>query len=86
MSTFPIKIPRKLIEVALPLDAINEAASAEKNPFATVILQHYTYVVGATTPRGEITRAVIFGQMVNDPGYQQGSGFKYGKNKKEAAA
>jgi hypothetical protein len=31
-------------------------------------------------------RAVIFAQMVNDPGYQQGGGFKYGKNKKEAAA
>ena|GEM_PF-1643165 len=30
-------------------------------------------------------RAVIFAQMVNDPGYQQGGGFKYGVNKKEAA-
>ena len=30
-------------------------------------------------------RAVIFAQLVNDPGYQQGGGFKYGKNKKEAA-
>jgi putative DNA methylase len=28
---------------------------------------------------------VIFAQLVNDPGYQQGGGFKYGKNKKEAA-
>ena len=30
-------------------------------------------------------RAVIFAQLVNDPGYQQGGGFKYGKNKKDAA-
>jgi len=29
-------------------------------------------------------RAVIFAQMVNDPGYQQDGGFKYGVNKKEA--
>ncbi len=29
-------------------------------------------------------RAVIFAQMVNDPDYQQGDGFKYGVNKKEA--
>ena len=30
-------------------------------------------------------RAVLFAQMVNDPGYQQGGGFRYGVNKKEAA-
>ena len=30
-------------------------------------------------------RAVLFAQLVNDPGYQQGDGFEYGKNKKEAA-
>ena len=29
MSDYPIKSPRKLIEVALPLDAINEASAAE---------------------------------------------------------
>ena len=40
--------PKKLIEVALPLDDINEAAA----------------------------RAVIFAQVVNDPGYQDGDGFK----------
>jgi len=28
-------------------------------------------------------RAVIFAQMVNDPGYQQGGGFKYGVNKEK---
>ena len=30
-------------------------------------------------------RAVIFAQMVNDPGYQQGGGFKYGVNKEKAS-
>lgn len=31
-------------------------------------------------------RSVIFAQMVNDPGYQQGSGFRYGVNKEKAQA
>ena len=83
MTDYPIKSPRKLIEVALPLDAINAACAAEKQPG-----------IGAH-PRGlhlwwarrplAAARAVIFAQLVNDPGYQQGGGFKYGKNKKEAA-
>jgi putative DNA methylase len=79
----PIKSPRKLIEVALPLDAINEACAYEKMPG-----------IGAH-PRGmhlwwarrplAAARAVIFAQLVNDPGYQQGGGFKYGRNIKDAA-
>ena len=83
MPDFPIKSPRKLIEVALPLDAINVACAAEKQPG-----------IGAH-PRGlhlwwarrplTAARAVIFAQLVNDPGYQQGGGFKYGKNKKDAS-
>jgi putative DNA methylase len=40
-------------------------------------------MVGA--PPLAAARAVIFAQMVNDPGYQQGDGFKYGVNKQEAA-
>ena len=77
-----IKIPKKLIEVALPLDSINTACAYEKMPG-----------IGAH-PRGihlwwarrplAAARAVIFAQMVNDPGYQQGGGFKYGMNKEKA--
>ena len=73
---------KKLIEVALPLDEINAACAHEKQPG-----------IGAH-PRGlhlwwarrplPAARAVIFAQMVNDPGYQQDAGFKNGVNKKEA--
>ncbi len=79
----PIKSPKKLIEVALPLDDINAACAHEKQPGI------------GSHPRGlhlwwarrplPAARAVIFAQMVNDPGYQQGAGFKYGVNKQEAA-
>ncbi len=78
-----IKSPKKLIEVALPLDDINAACAYEKMPG-----------IGAH-PRGihlwwarrplAAARAVLFAQMVNDPGYQQGGGFKYGVNKIDAA-
>ena len=80
---FPIKSPRKMIEVALPLDAINEACAREKQPG-----------IGAH-PRGlhlwwarrplAAARAVIFAQLVNDPGTNIGRGFRYGMNKKDAA-
>lgn len=80
--THPFKIPRKLIEVALPLDAINLACAREKS------IRHghpsTLHLWWARRPLAA-ARAVIFAQMVNDPGYQQGGGFKYGMNKKEAA-
>ena len=84
MEAHPIKSPRKLIEVALPLDAINAACANEKSPFDRAILSTL-HLWWARRPLAA-ARAVIFAQLVNDPGYQQGGGFKYGKNKKEAAS
>lgn len=76
-----IKTPKKLIEVALPLDAINVAAVREKS------VRHghpsTLHLWWARRPLAT-ARAVIFAQMVNDPGYQQGGGFKYGVNKEKA--
>ena len=77
-----IKTPKKLIEVALPLDAINVAAAREKS------IRHghpsTLHLWWARRPLAA-ARAVIFAQMVNDPGYQQGGGFRYGVNKDKAA-
>jgi putative DNA methylase len=82
MSDYPIKSPRKLIEVALPLNAINAACAKEKS------IRHghpsTLHLWWARRPLAA-ARAVIFAQLVNDPGYQQGGGFKYGMNKKDAA-
>lgn len=81
---YVVKSPRKLIEVALPLDAINVSAAAEKNnPF----VRRHPRSIHTWWARRPFTaaRALIFCQLVNDPGYQQGGGFKYGKNKKDAA-
>ncbi len=56
--------PKKLIEVALPLDAINAAASREKS------IRHghpsTLHLWWARRPLAA-ARAVIFGQLVNDP-------------------
>lgn len=77
-----IKTPKKLIEVALPLDAINVACAREKS------IRHghpsTLHLWWARRPLAA-ARAVIFAQMVNDPGYQQGGGFRYGVNKEKAA-
>jgi len=84
MTDYPIKSPRKLIEVAMPLDAINASAAAEKNnPF----VRRHPRSIHTWWARRPFTaaRALIFCQLVNDPGYQQGGGFKYGRNKREAA-
>lgn len=74
-----IKSPKKLIEVALPLDDINAAAAREKS------IRHghpsTLHLWWARRPLAA-ARAVIFAQMVNDPGYQRELG--YGVNKKEA--
>lgn len=77
--TTPIKTPKKLIEVALPLDDINIAASKEKS------IRHghpsTLHLWWARRPLAA-ARAVIFAQMVNDPGYERGLG--RGVNKEKA--
>lgn len=79
--TYPIKTPKKLIEVALPLDAINAAAAREKS------IRHghpsTLHLWWARRPLAA-ARAVIFAQMVNDPGYERHLG--RGVNKEKAQA
>ncbi len=63
----PVRAPKKLIEVALPLDAINVAAAREKS------IRHghpsTLHLWWARRPLAA-ARAVIFGQMVNDPSWK----------------
>ncbi|WP_336353112.1 DUF1156 domain-containing protein [Pseudomonas atacamensis] len=77
----PIKTPKKLIEVALPLDAINAACAREKS------IRHghpsTLHLWWARRPLAA-ARAVIFAQMVNDPGYERHLG--RGVSKEKAAA
>lgn len=74
-----IKTPKKLIEVALPLDDINVAAAREKS------IRHghpsTLHLWWARRPLAA-ARAVIFAQMVNDPGFERHLG--RGINKKDA--
>lgn len=78
----PVKSPKKLIEVALPLDDINVASAREKS------IRHghpsTLHLWWARRPLAA-ARAVLFAQMVNDPGYETGQGFTRGVNKKDAA-
>src|SRR5688500_1702495 len=73
---------RKLIEVALPLETINRESAREKS------IRHghpsTLHLWWARRPLAA-ARAVLFAQMVNDPGYETGKGFTRGVNKKEAA-
>lgn len=74
-----IKTPKKLIEVALPLDNINDGAAREKS------IRHghpsNLHLWWARRPLAA-ARAVIFAQMVNDPGYERSLG--RGVNKEKA--
>ena len=56
---------KKLIEVALPLEAINEGCGQEKNPFLKGHPRS-THLWWARRPLA-VARAVIFSQMVDDP-------------------
>ncbi|MDP1826609.1 MAG: DUF1156 domain-containing protein [Archangium sp.] len=65
--TATVKAPKKLIEVAMPLDAINEASAREKS------IRHghpsTLHLWWARRPLAA-ARAVIFGQLVNDPSWK----------------
>lgn len=67
MSSHTIKAPKKLIEVALPLDAINAASAREKS------IRHghpsTLHLWWARRPLAA-ARAVIFSQLVNDPSWK----------------
>jgi len=80
VKSVAIKSPRKLIEVALPLDKINAAAAREKS------IRHghpsTLHLWWARRPLAA-ARAVLFGQLVNDPGYERH--LNRGVNKVEAA-
>lgn len=56
---------KKLIEVALPLEAINEGCAKEKNPF----LKHHPRSMHLWWARRPLAsnRAIIFAQLVDDP-------------------
>lgn len=76
-----IKSPKKLIEVALPLDDINVASAREKS------IRHghpsTLHLWWARRPLAA-ARAVLFAQMVNDPGGERG--YFAGKTKAQADA
>ena len=66
-----IKTPKKLIEVALPLDDINSASSREKS-----IRHGHPSTLHLWFARRPLAaaRAILFAQMVNDPGGTRGYG------------
>ncbi|WP_157271682.1 DUF1156 domain-containing protein [Azohydromonas aeria] len=76
-----VKSPKKLIEVSIPLDTINAASAREKS------IRHghpsTLHLWWARRPLAA-ARAVIFSQMVNDPGGERG--YFSGMTKARAAA
>ncbi|QTA82376.1 DUF1156 [Desulfonema limicola] len=77
-----MEYPKKLIEVALPLDDINFHSVKEKNPF----LKNHPRALHLWWARRPLAaaRAILFAQLVNDPGGQRGWGHKKGQTKSEA--
>lgn len=77
----PKKIPRRLIEVALPLIDINFASITEKKvKVGKPTSLHHWFAPRTLT----VARAIIFAQMVSDPGGSRG--YQKGKTKAQAAA
>lgn len=75
------KAPKKLIEVALPLDDINEASGKEKS----VRHGHPSTIHPWWASRSlAAARAILFAQLVNDPGGERG--WYKGKTKAQADA
>ena len=73
------KSPKKLIEVALPLDDINRLSSSEKS----IRLGHPSNLHLWWARRPFVTaRAILFAQLVNDPGGERG----WSKRKTKAQA
>jgi putative DNA methylase len=76
-----VKYPKKLIEVALPLDDINRESSREKS------IRHghpsTLHLWWARRPLAA-ARAVLFAQLVNDPGGERGWGAYPGQTREMA--
>lgn len=81
--TTPIFSPKKLIEVALPLDDINVAAAREKS------IRHghpsTLHLWWARRPLAA-ARAVLFAQMVNDPGETETGDKRFNATKRKIEA
>lgn len=79
-TEYKVKAPKKLIEVALPLKEINEACIREKS------IRHghpsTLHLYWARRPLAA-ARAVLFAQLVNDPGWDEELGIGY-KRKADA--
>jgi putative DNA methylase len=73
-----VRTPKKLIEVALPLDDINVASSKEKS-----IRHGHPSTLHLWFARRPLAaaRAILFAQMVNDPGYERYLGRGVSKEK-----
>jgi putative DNA methylase len=76
-----MEYPKKLIEVALPLDEINREAAKEKS-----IRRGHPSSIHLWWARRPLAaaRAVLFAQLVNDPGGKRGYGAKKGQTKEDA--